>query len=202
VSLQSRLHTAFLLDTASVVEELMLTFSDSDDEDETAALMAELAKIKQERAEEKARQVSNASHHNVRPVFSPLLAVIDLRDVYPQYCPIAPISACLPSIYPADLARPPALADIQDAETSAKSSADRDQEIATGNPLLNLQNALGQSPAPSATSSATASFSVKRRWDDDLIFKNQAAGLDDKPKKGEFVNDLLRSEFHKKFMLK
>ena len=97
---------------------------------------------------------------------------------------------------------PPALADMQDAETSAKSSADRDQEIATGNPLLNLQNALGQSPAPSATSSGTASFSVKRRWDDDLIFKNQAAGLDDKPKKGEFVNDLLRSEFHKKFMLK
>lgn len=31
---------------------------DSDDEDETAALMAELAKIKQERAEEKARLVS------------------------------------------------------------------------------------------------------------------------------------------------
>ena len=37
----------------------MLIFSDSDDEDETAALMAELAKIKQERAEEKARQVSD-----------------------------------------------------------------------------------------------------------------------------------------------
>jgi hypothetical protein len=32
--------------------------SDSDDEDETAALMLELAKIKQERAEEKARLVS------------------------------------------------------------------------------------------------------------------------------------------------
>jgi protein CWC15 len=103
---------------------------------------------------------------------------------------------------PTPLFRRPTVANIQDAETSAKSSADRDQEIATGNPLLNLQNALGQSPARSATSSATASFSVKRRWDDDLIFKNQAAGLDDKPKKGEFVNDLLRSEFHKKFMLK
>jgi protein CWC15 len=92
----------------------------------------------------------------------------------------------------------------QDAESSAKTAADRDQEIATGNPLLNLQNALGQSPAPGtpASSSASTSFSVKRRWDDDLIFKNQAAGLDDKPKKGEFVNDLLRSEFHKKFMLK
>lgn len=40
------------------VNECSLTTSDSDDEDETAALMAELAKIKQERAEEKARQVS------------------------------------------------------------------------------------------------------------------------------------------------
>lgn len=39
----------------------VLTCSDSDDEDETAALMAELAKIKQERAEEKARQVSAIS---------------------------------------------------------------------------------------------------------------------------------------------
>jgi len=58
----------------------MLTRSDSDDEDETAALMAELAKIKQERAEEKARQVSTASHHIARPVFSPLLAVIDLNN--------------------------------------------------------------------------------------------------------------------------
>ena len=62
MSLQSRLYTAFLLDTASVVQEPMLTFSDSDDEDETATLMAELAKIKQERAEEKARQVSTALH--------------------------------------------------------------------------------------------------------------------------------------------
>jgi hypothetical protein len=35
-----------------------------------------------------------------------------------------------------------------------------------------------------------------------LIFKNQAAGVSDKPQKGEFVNDLLRSEFHKKFMQK
>lgn len=37
---------------------------DSDDEDETAALMAELAKIKQERAEEKARLVSLDSSGN------------------------------------------------------------------------------------------------------------------------------------------
>lgn len=37
---------------------VLTNLSDSDDEDETAALMLELAKIKQERAEEKARLVS------------------------------------------------------------------------------------------------------------------------------------------------
>lgn len=40
-----------------------------------------------------------------------------------------------------------------------------------GNPLLNPK----------------ADFNVKRRWDDDVIFKNQARGTDDKKKK-EFVN--------------
>jgi hypothetical protein len=94
----------------------------------------------------------------------------------------------------------------QDSEANAKNAVDREAEIATGNPLLNLQAALGQTPGtpgtPGSTATSTATFAVKRRWDDDLIFKNQAAGIDDKPKKGEFVNDLLRSEFHKKFMLK
>ncbi|KAJ2064548.1 complexed with cef1p [Coemansia sp. S146] len=44
-------------------------------------------------------------------------------------------------------------------------------------------------------------FSVKRRWDDDVVFKNQAQGDDGKPKK-RFVNDMLRSDFHRKFMKK
>ncbi|KAJ2500668.1 hypothetical protein GGH96_002524 [Coemansia sp. RSA 1972] len=43
-------------------------------------------------------------------------------------------------------------------------------------------------------------FMVKRRWDDDVVFKNQARG-DSKPKK-RFVNDMLRSDFHNKFMRK
>ncbi|KAJ1953699.1 auxilin-like clathrin-binding protein required for normal clathrin function [Linderina pennispora] len=42
-------------------------------------------------------------------------------------------------------------------------------------------------------------FSVKRRWDDDVVFRNQARGDDDKPKK-RFINDMLRSDFHRKFM--
>lgn len=60
----------------------------------------------------------------------------------------------------------------------------REREIAAGNPLLNL---------------SSKDFNVKRRWDDDVIFKNQAKGISDRPKK-EFVNDLLRTEFHRKFM--
>jgi protein CWC15 len=37
-------------------------------------------------------------------------------------------------------------------------------------------------------------------WDDDVVFKNQARGTEDKKSK-EFVNDLLRSDFHKRFMV-
>ncbi|GJN92187.1 hypothetical protein Rhopal_005217-T1 [Rhodotorula paludigena] len=90
----------------------------------------------------------------------------------------------------------------QERERAATEQVSRDEEIATGNPLLNLQAALGHSPAPSTLSSSTStSFAVKRRWDDDVIFKNQARGVDDKPKP-TFVNDLGRSQYHRKFMAK
>ncbi|KAG0700065.1 Cwf15/Cwc15 cell cycle control protein [Suillus ampliporus] len=83
-------------------------------------------------------------------------------------------------------------------EQNATAAVAREAEIATSNPLLNLAAALGQSPGVNTTVPGT--FSVKRRWDDDLIFKNQAANQKDKS--GQFVNDLLRTEFHKKFMAK
>ncbi|KZV68527.1 Cwf15/Cwc15 cell cycle control protein [Peniophora sp. CONT] len=75
--------------------------------------------------------------------------------------------------------------------------ADRDQEIATANPLLNLAAALGTPQGVNTNQKGT--FAVKKRWDDDHIFKNQAVNERDKSKNG-FVNDLLRTEFHKKFM--
>ncbi|KAG2070056.1 Cwf15/Cwc15 cell cycle control protein [Suillus decipiens] len=86
----------------------------------------------------------------------------------------------------------------QEREQNASAAVAREAEIATSNPLLNLAAALGQSPGINTTVPGT--FSVKRRWDDDLIFKNQAASQKDKS--GQFVNDLLRTEFHKKFMAK
>ncbi|KAJ3555025.1 hypothetical protein NM688_g2803 [Phlebia brevispora] len=89
----------------------------------------------------------------------------------------------------------------QDREQSEQTAAEREYEVATANPLLNLAAALGQTPGVNTTIPGT--FAVKRRWDDDLIFKNQAMGDRDKDKRsGQFVNDLLRTEFHKKFMAK
>ncbi|EXJ93064.1 hypothetical protein A1O3_01620 [Capronia epimyces CBS 606.96] len=71
----------------------------------------------------------------------------------------------------------------EEAEQAKEAQDRREEDIALGNPLLN----------PKA-------FNVKRRWDDDVIFKNQARGTEQKGNK-EFVNDLLRSDFHKKFMV-
>ena len=47
----------------------------------------------------------------------------------------------------------------------------KERDIALGNPLLNKQD-----------------FNMKRRWDDDVVFKNQARGTEEKGKKKEFVN--------------
>ncbi|ATY67303.1 Cwf15 Cwc15 cell cycle control [Cordyceps militaris] len=74
----------------------------------------------------------------------------------------------------------------QEELARAKEEEDvRERNIALGNPLLNKQD-----------------FTMKRRWDDDVVFKNQARGTEDKGKKKEFVNDLLRSDFHRRFMSK
>ncbi|WKT48853.1 hypothetical protein QSH57_013783 [Fusarium oxysporum f. sp. vasinfectum] len=73
----------------------------------------------------------------------------------------------------------------EEAERLKEEKEARERDIALGNPLLNKQD-----------------FNMKRRWDDDVVFKNQARGTEDKGKKKEFVNDLLRSDFHRRFMSK
>jgi hypothetical protein len=68
--------------------------------------------------------------------------------------------------------REKAAAEEAEREKAAAEEAEREHDIALGNPLLNPKT----------------DFNVKRRWDDDVIFKNQARGTDDKNKKKEFVN--------------
>lgn len=57
---------------------------------------------------------------------------------------------------------------------------EREKEIAYSNPLLN-----------------PSEFTVKKSWTEDTVFKHQA--LNTETKQG-FINDTLRSDFHKKFM--
>lgn len=106
--------------------------SDSDDdEDDTQALLAELERIKKDRAEETARQAAEAR-------------------------------------------------EAEDME--------RAEELATGNPLLNIG------------ADSEVDFTVKRRWDDDVVFRNQTRG--EQQKKKRFINDTIRSDFHKRFLNK
>ena len=71
----------------------------------------------------------------------------------------------------------------------------RMENILKGNPLLN--------PAAKAAAPVAATgFRVKRRWDDDVVFKNCAKtdALTGDKRVSQFINDSLRSEFHRRFM--
>lgn len=59
----------------------------------------------------------------------------------------------------------------EDRERAEKEQEEKEKDIALGNPLLNKPD-----------------FNIKRRWDDDVVFKNQARGTEDKGKKKEFIN--------------
>ena len=89
------------------------------------------------------------------------------------------------------------------------------QQILMGNPLLKpitSRNGIDDEnddeddqfddtrSVTSSVSSSTTSYALKRKWNDDTVFKNQAM---DEPKiKKRFINDTIRSDFHKKFLEK
>lgn len=58
----------------------------------------------------------------------------------------------------------------EEQERAAEAEEKREYDIARGNPLLNSED-----------------FSMKRRWDDDVVFKNQARGTENGGD-GSFVN--------------
>ena len=114
--------------------------SDDDDDDDEAALQAELAKIRAERAE--AKQLAEA---------------------------------------------------IQ----AAQEESQLEDAAAFGNPLLNSTTS---SAAGNATTTAITGGRLKRRWNDDVVFRNQAKS-EPAPKK-RFINDTVRNDFHKRFLNK
>jgi len=73
------------------------------------------------------------------------------------------------------------------AEEAKRRQSEKESELRGGNPLL-AQIAAGQ----------PVDFSVKRRWDEDVVFKNQTRGEVKAPRR--FINDTVRSDFHRKFL--
>ena len=67
----------------------------------------------------------------------------------------------------------------------------------SSNPLLTscMHSAAGKSEFGDAASNA---YSLKKRWNEETVFKNQARSVPKTQKR--FINDTVRNDFHKKFM--
>lgn len=72
----------------------------------------------------------------------------------------------------------------------------QDAAAAVANPLLG--NLVDDDTASVATATTNASFAVKRRWNDDVVFKDQARG--ERKTEQRFVNDTIRNDFHRRFL--
>ncbi|XP_065084637.1 protein CWC15 homolog [Ochlerotatus camptorhynchus] len=81
----------------------------------------------------------------------------------------------------------------------AQDTAKKEQEKRQEDERIRMENILSGNPLLNYASTAKAELKVKRRWDDDVVFKNCARSEPEK-KTNQFINDSLRSEFHKKFM--
>lgn len=77
-------------------------------------------------------------------------------------------------------------AELKAQEERVASEKAQAEAVRLGNPLIE--------EAPEAGA-------IKRRWDDDVVFKNQARSEPEQKKK-RFVNDTIRSDFHRRFMNK
>ncbi|XP_016988208.1 protein CWC15 homolog [Drosophila rhopaloa] len=85
----------------------------------------------------------------------------------------------------------------RESEKKQEDERIRMENILSGNPLINYEPGTAASAAGRA-SGLGGDLKIKRRWDDDVVFKNCARSAPEK--KTHFVNDALRSDFHKKFM--
>ena len=72
---------------------------------------------------------------------------------------------------------------IKDQENSDKLKKQAEEQLLMGNPLVNVSG-----------------YSLKRKWYEDTVFKNQSKNEPKTQKR--FVNDTVRSDFHRKFLSK
>ena len=72
----------------------------------------------------------------------------------------------------------------QERKQKEQENAMRADALLRGNPLVQM--------------AGSSSANVKRRWDDDVVFRNMAR--DEPAEKKRFINDTIRSDFHKRFL--
>ena len=78
----------------------------------------------------------------------------------------------------------------------------QERQQQTSNPLMtDLYERADLQDANMMMMMGNGSFKVKRRWDDDVVFR-YSNHRSTKPQEKVFINDMVRSEFHKKFMKK
>ncbi|GBF95573.1 hypothetical protein Rsub_08554 [Raphidocelis subcapitata] len=78
------------------------------------------------------------------------------------------------------------------AEEEARREKEKEEALRTGNPLLAIAGGGG------ASGSGGVDFGVKRRWDEDVVFKNTTRGEVKAARR--FINDTVRSDFHRRFL--
>jgi protein CWC15 len=87
------------------------------------------------------------------------------------------------------------------AERAAENAAAESLKAVAGNPLLgNIADGLSGDGDDESTAGQppAVSFGVKRRWDDDVVFRNQSK-REPKPEV-RFINDTTRNDFHRRFL--
>jgi protein CWC15 len=75
----------------------------------------------------------------------------------------------------------------EEEEEAAEEEEKLEEAALMGNPLL-------------ATGGDSSSGRLKRRWNEDVVFRNQAKGEPETKKR--FINDTVRNDFHKRFLNK
>lgn len=86
------------------------------------------------------------------------------------------------------------------SEEQEREEREESERIATGNPLLGHLSSFNDeiSDTASIATGSMPAFAVRRRWDDDLVFRNQSRG--ERKAAPRFVNDTTRNDFHQRFM--
>lgn len=94
----------------------------------------------------------------------------------------------------------------QQRDEEEKEAKERTDAVLRGNPLLNQasfkvkRRYVSMSIIELRVCLGFGTLSLMCRWDDDVVFKNQAR--DEPTLKKRFVNDTIRSDFHRNFLKK